>query len=388
MADPTKDFIRDYQTLAQQSWDTWTRQLQQQQPAPAPLSNPFFTAPTTTFSSNDTLDRSLSGLKGFFDWMQAAAASGQASAQPSDWRQQLQQMFGNSNPAFAQAFAGIDSAGAEGFGQQWQSWMQAMQNSPMGEFPGTQGPTPAFGLNREQQMQQQAMAAALVESLQASARYQALIQRANSAGMERLQDKLAEHAEPGRQLDSMKALYNLWVDAAEEAYAEIALSDEFRDAYAQMINTQMRVRQMQQQQTEQICQQLGMPKRSDVEALGERLQAMRRELAALKVQLAKRVKPGPVSGSEATEKKSGSAVKTSILPESHGAAGTPARRAAKKTTSRKPAGTKAADRKAAPPKPATRRAVASKVQVKASSRTLAKKTKPAAASKPISRTRK
>jgi len=120
----------------------------------------------------------------------------------------------------------------------------------------------------------------VLASLQASARYQALIQRSNAQAMQRLQDKLAERAEPGRQIDSLKALYDLWVDAAEEAYAEIALTDEFREAYGEMVNTQMRVRQMQQQQTEQFCQQLGVPTRSEVSSLGERLQALRREFRA------------------------------------------------------------------------------------------------------------
>lgn len=276
MADPANDFIRDYQALAQQSWDAWTRQLQQQQ---TPAANPFFTPPAAPVSGNDTLERTLSGLKGYFDWMQAAAAGG-AAPQSGDWRQQLQQMFGGASQPFAQAFGGIDSAGAEGFTRQWQSWMQAAQHSGFGDLPGAHGPTPAFGQNREQQMQQQVMAAAVLESLQASARYQTLIQRANAQGMQRLQDKLAQHAEPGRQIDSLKALYDLWVDAAEEAYAEIALSDEFREAYGEMVNTQMRVRQMQQQQTEQMCQQLGVPTRSEVSSLGERLQALRREFRA------------------------------------------------------------------------------------------------------------
>jgi class III poly(R)-hydroxyalkanoic acid synthase PhaE subunit len=296
MADPANDFIRDYQALAQQSWDAWARQLQQQQPQPAV--NPFFTPPAAPASGNDTLERTLAGLKGYFDWMQGAAAGG-AAPQPTDWRQQLQQMFGGASQPFAQAFGGIDSgAGAEGFTRQWQSWMQAAQHSGFGDLPGAHGSTPAFGLNREQQMQQQAMAAAIMESLQASARYQALIQRANKQGMERLQDKLAQHAEPGRQIDSLKALYDLWVDSAEEAYAEIALSDEFRDAYGEMVNKQMRVRQLQQQQTEQMCQQLGVPTRSEVSSLGERLQALRRELAALKHQFAS----GPAPAAHAAKK--------------------------------------------------------------------------------------
>ncbi len=276
MADPANDFIRDYQTLARQSWDTWSRQLQQQQ---QPVANPFFAPPTTPASGNDTLERTLTGLKGYFDWMQSAASGG-AAAPSADWRQQLQQMFGGTgSQPFSQAFGGIDSNGAEGFVRQWQSWMQAAQHGGF-DMPGGHGPTPAFGQNREQQMQREAMATAVMESMQAAGRYQSLIQRANAKGVERMQDKLAAHAEPGRQIDSLKTLYDLWVDSAEEAYAEIALSDEFRDTYGEMVNTQMRVRQMQQQQTEQMCQQLGVPTRSEVSSLGERLQALRREFRA------------------------------------------------------------------------------------------------------------
>ena len=29
MADPANDFLKDYQAMAQQSWDAWTRYLQQ-----------------------------------------------------------------------------------------------------------------------------------------------------------------------------------------------------------------------------------------------------------------------------------------------------------------------------------------------------------------------
>ena len=270
MADPANDFIRDYQALAQQSWDAWTRQFQQ-----PPAGNPF--APPAPAVGNDTLERTLAGLKGYFDWMQAAAAGGAAQQPTSDWRQQLQQLFGGASQPFAQAFGAIDSAGAEGFVRQWQSWLQTARHSGFGDLPGTQGPTPAFGLNREQQMQQQALAAALMASMQATARYQELIQRANTQGMQRLQARLAE---PGRQIDSLKGLYDLWVDASEEAYAEIALSDEFREAYGEMVNTQMRVRQLQQRQTEQLCQQLGVPTRSEVSSLGERLQTLRREFRA------------------------------------------------------------------------------------------------------------
>ena len=364
-SDFTKDdFIRNYQALAQQSWDAWTRQLQQQQPS-AP--NPFFTPPTTTASGNETLERTLAGLKGYFDWMQGAVAGGGSTAASSvDWRQQLQQLFGGASQPFAQAFGGIDSTGAEGFARQWQSWMQAAQHggfNGLGDLSGARaqvlGPTPAFGQNREQQMQQQAMAAAILESLQASARYQALIQRANSQGMERLQDKLAQHDEPGRQIDSLKALYDLWIDASEEAYAEIALSDEFREVYGEMVNTQMRVRQLQLQQTEQICQQLGVPTRSEVSSLGERLQAVRRELATLKHQLAR-------SNAPLTAAANSTAGKAAVKPKNS---------AVKKSVAKAPA---VAPRKAVAKKAVARKVAVKKVAVKKAAATSRSRAKPVA----------
>jgi hypothetical protein len=45
-----------------------------------------------------------------------------------------------------------------------------------------------------------------------------------------------------------------------------------------MSNAQTRLRQLQQQQTEQCCRELGMPTRSEVASLGQRLQEVRREL--------------------------------------------------------------------------------------------------------------
>ncbi|MEO8779028.1 MAG: poly(R)-hydroxyalkanoic acid synthase subunit PhaE [Rhodanobacter sp.] len=271
MADAASDFMKDYQALAQQSWDAWTRQFQQ------PSGSSPFAPPPAAAGGSEMLQRTLSGLKGYFDWMGAAGAGAGAANPVGDWQQQLQQMFGGTAQPFAQAFGSIDSASAEGFARQWQSWLQAVQQGGFGGLPGMNGATPAFGLNREQQMQQQTLAAAVLASLQASARYQQLIQQASAQGMQRLQDKLVEHAEPGRQIDSMKALYDLWVDASEEAYADVALSDDFREAYGEMVNTQMRVRQLQQEQTEKFCRELGVPTRSEVSSLGERLQALRRE---------------------------------------------------------------------------------------------------------------
>jgi polyhydroxyalkanoate synthesis regulator phasin len=228
----------DFEALGRQVWDAWSRPWAG--PAAAPAAPPSMTG--------------MDGLKSYYDWMQqtAAAMTGQGGPIASPVAP-----FGNWNlPGTGMPPLGVDA---------WRGMLD----------------TPAFGYNREQQAQQQALMRALLDHQQASARYHELLARAQAQGAERMQRKLAE---PGFQVTSLKAMYDLWVDAVEEAYAQVALSDEFREAYAAQGNTQMRVRQLQQQQLEQWCREVGLPTRSEVATLGQRVQELRRELRRMQSQ--------------------------------------------------------------------------------------------------------
>jgi class III poly(R)-hydroxyalkanoic acid synthase PhaE subunit len=135
---------------------------------------------------------------------------------------------------------------------------------------------PAFGLTREQQEEQQALLRAWIDYAGHYQRYQALLQGVH----ERANAALREQAPP-TDADSMRSVYDRWVNLAEESYAEAALSEEFREVYAALVNAQMRLRMLQQRQVERMAVQAGMPTRKEVDSLGERLQAARRDLRHL-----------------------------------------------------------------------------------------------------------
>jgi polyhydroxyalkanoate synthase subunit PhaE len=278
MAEQASDLFKDYQAMAQQSWDAWTRYLQQQATTAA---NPFASVAPAAHAGggNDLLARSVAALKGYGEWLQGAASSGLGQG-GGDWQHALQNLYSSmGGQPFAHAFASLDSEAARSFAQMWQAWQQASQ-SGAGSFAFDVEHLAAFGYTRERQLQQQALAGAMREYLDSANKYQGLIQRANAEGFERLQAKLAELGGSNQQVESLKALYDLWVDCAEEAYARIALSDEFRHVYGLMVNAQSRVRELQQQQLEAFCRELGMPTRSEVTALSKRLHELRREVRA------------------------------------------------------------------------------------------------------------
>jgi class III poly(R)-hydroxyalkanoic acid synthase PhaE subunit len=145
---------------------------------------------------------------------------------------------------------------------------------------------PAFGYSREGQEQRQALARAMLEYNEANARYHELMMKAARLGLDRFESKLGERSEPGRELTSMRALFDLYIDAAEEGYAEVAMSPEFREAYGELVNAQMRVRQQVQQEIERSTAALGMPVRSEMDSVHKRMHEMRRRIADLEEKLA------------------------------------------------------------------------------------------------------
>ena len=179
------------------------------------------------------------------------------------------------NP-MAKALRDISGQGVKGFQQLAEGaapMLQQMQAEGVSWLKA-----PAFGYMREHQEHYQKMALAFVEFQQATKAYNALIMKSSQRSFEILELKLAERGEPGRQIDSVRALYDLWVDSAEEAYAEIALSDEFRTVYGDVVNSQMRVRSQMQQEVERIGVDLGMPTRTELNSVHKRMHDLRREL--------------------------------------------------------------------------------------------------------------
>ncbi len=239
--------------------------------------NPF----TGGKQQSEAIEHLLAGAQGYLGMLQslASAAGGQGA------------------PAFANPFAGNAIYGIlpptltnnpfvaalSGFGGQGVSSFDQM----MEQFSSVAGPMfdkakgaldmPAFGPQREKIENMQKTAQVFIDYRQKSARYDRLMLKVGEKSFARFQLKLAEREEPGRQIDSARGLYDLWIDAAEEAYAEIALSEEFREVYAAVVDAQMRVRKHVQGEIEKFCNQLGMPTRSEINSIGERLQALRRE---------------------------------------------------------------------------------------------------------------
>lgn len=220
----------------------------------------------------------------YMAFLQSAASrmGMQDPMQAPDLAQLWRHNMAEGNPVL-DALRATVSEGARGFEQLAQD-IRPMLEQARSEWMKSLS-TPTFGYSREQQERMQALLRAQSEHEAATAAYHALLAKAGQRGMEYFEEKLAERSEPGRQIESARALYDLWVDAAEEAYAQIAMSPEFRTAYGEMVNAQMRLKARVQDEIGRHAASMGLPTRAELDGTHEKIRDLRRELRALRQQL-------------------------------------------------------------------------------------------------------
>lgn len=375
----------DFGAMAQQYWSALTDAMRSAGGAPRQQQDPWraamdswsqFAGGGVRNDAADLVERFSTQARQWLGTMQQVAgqfAGRNASAGDiaSAWRDAL----GGGN-AFASLFDGLGGRGQSGF-DQWYAQIAPMMNAFSGNalVGGLREEslgwlrTPAFGLNREHQERWQALAEAQLDLQQRNDEYSALMLEAGKDAFERFERKLAERSEPGRQLQSARALFDLWIDAAEEAYAEIALSPRFRRVYGDLVNAQMRVRAGVQREIEHMGNLFGLPGRTEVDAAHRRIAELERQV--------RRLSAGrPAAGTEAPRRAAPTAERTAAdTPKPTLSVVTPSApksEAPKPAVPSKTATKKASAKKAAPAKASTAKAAPTKAAVAKPSRAAVK----------------
>ena len=282
----------DFEALARQYWAAWGDAMRQggmPDAAPTNAAVPGWQDAIDWWSrlarggdvgtgTDATVERFNAQARHWYGQMQQLAA--RFSAQPAsaadiagEWQRMLQASGGN---PFQDLFRAMGGAGMQG----WEQWRESA--APYLDAWRRESKTmlgmPTFGSSREQQERWQKLAQAQLDCQQAEATYNALLLQALQRAVVAFQSKLGEREALGRQLGSARALFDLWIDAAEQAYAEVALSEEFGKAYGAMANAQMRLRAGVQREVEQASALFGIPTRSEVDAAHRKIVELERAL--------------------------------------------------------------------------------------------------------------
>ena len=283
----------------------------------------------------ETLARFGSQLNDYLGLMRGVAEQAAQGAAPDAlaqaWREALAGVSG-ANPMLA-ALSSLHGGGARGMHElsaAAEAWLAPMQSQALGLLG-----IPPVGQLREHQQRLQQLARDQAELQQAGMRYAALLQEASERAFGVFEKKLAERAQPGRQLESARQLYDLWIDAAEESYAEMALTPRFGEAFGALVNAQMKVRQGVQQQVERSAAEFGMPTRRELDSAHRRIVELQRRLAALEARAPASAESGAARDRGAASRDRPRGGRATAAPAGSKSAGGSARTAGKSTAGKR-----------------------------------------------------
>jgi polyhydroxyalkanoate synthase subunit PhaE len=137
--------------------------------------------------------------------------------------------------------------------------------------------TPAVGHMREHQEQFQTLAKLTLDYQQALHDYSATFSELGVKCLEALQEQVHQRVEAGKQISSLRELYDLWVDSCEQAYAAHATTDEYAQLYGRLVNSVMALKRHGGMMVDEILGALNMPTRGEIDTLHGRLHEMRWE---------------------------------------------------------------------------------------------------------------
>lgn len=280
----------DFESLARQYWSAWGEALRTAAPA-GTTHAPDWKDAVDWWSrlahggrteANDAVERFNRQARDWYGQMQQLAArfAGQdanAADIAAEWKRALGASGENPFPEMFRAMRGNGARGLEQWIEDASPWLESWRR----EAGGWLG-VPAFGLGREHQERLQKLAQAQFDLQQHESAYNALMMKSLQRAYALFESRLAEREEPGRQLRSARELFDLWIDAAEEAYADIALSPEFRDVYGALVNAQMRLRAGVQKEVELAGAMFGMPTRTEVDAAHRKIAELERALRRMR----------------------------------------------------------------------------------------------------------
>jgi class III poly(R)-hydroxyalkanoic acid synthase PhaE subunit len=135
---------------------------------------------------------------------------------------------------------------------------------------------PGVGPDREAQAQMQKGIKLLSEYQQVSGEYQTEMSRVGVEALEAMRLRILEMAEQGKKINSLREIYDLWVDCNEKAYAELVYTDEYSELYGRLTNALLAVKQHQGKVMDKFLAKLNMPTRQGMNTVLKRVQEMKR----------------------------------------------------------------------------------------------------------------
>jgi class III poly(R)-hydroxyalkanoic acid synthase PhaE subunit len=140
---------------------------------------------------------------------------------------------------------------------------------------------PPVGYTREWQQQLQDWSRLSIEYTHAVQDFSTLLGKVVQRALELFGKQVTERSKAGESFEGLRALYDLWIDCGEEAYAEQVATPEFPHLQAELVNALMRMKRHEQLMVEEAMTALNIPTRREMDTTHQRVHELQQQMRQL-----------------------------------------------------------------------------------------------------------
>jgi poly[(R)-3-hydroxyalkanoate] polymerase subunit PhaE len=114
---------------------------------------------------------------------------------------------------------------------------------------------------------------------------QTVMTRLNNDALELMRKKILRMSKQGEDFNSMRQIYDLWVESNEKVYADYAYTEEYSDLNGRLVNSQMALKRLSQEMTEDMLSAMNMPTTRAMNDLERRHYELRKKFKFMESEL-------------------------------------------------------------------------------------------------------
>ena len=237
-------------------------------------------------------------VEGLNQALQTAASTGQSLSQ---WQDAMSKTFDSMKMAFTEPARDVQENAQKMRGlwelplENWERMASSMSLTPGDLLQGINVPdvgtlresmkgrldqflsAPGVGHMRERQDQFQELTRLWINYQESMQDYARSFSDMGVKSVERLQKRFAEFIKEGKELKSLRNIYDLWVDCCEESYADYVTTDHYVEVHGRMVNSLMALKRHNRMMIDEVLGALNMPTRREMETLHSRFHQLRRQ---------------------------------------------------------------------------------------------------------------
>lgn len=115
--------------------------------------------------------------------------------------------------------------------------------------------------------------------------YQLALSKLNHEALELMRKKILRMIKKDEELNSMRQIYDLWVESNEQVYADYVLTSEYSDLNGRLVNSLMAFKKQSHEITEEMLAAMNMPTSKALNTLEHRQYELRKQVRMLETQL-------------------------------------------------------------------------------------------------------